>query len=49
MVKKNISWIDTNNRLTAKNIDHIGGRQKKKKFLSRWIDTIGQNSNFFHR
>jgi hypothetical protein len=29
MTKKNFVWIDTNNQLTTKNIDMIGGRQKK--------------------
>jgi hypothetical protein len=28
--KKNIDWIDTDNRLTAENIDQIDGRHKKK-------------------
>jgi hypothetical protein len=48
MLKKNIDWIDTDNRLTAKNIDKIDGRHKKK-ILIRWINKIGQKSNFFHR
>jgi hypothetical protein len=41
----NIDWIDTDNRLAAKNID---GRQKKK-ILNGWINTIGQKSNFLYR
>jgi hypothetical protein len=44
--QENIHWIDTNNHPEAKNINSIDGRQKKK-FLCRWIDTVGKKSNFF--
>jgi hypothetical protein len=45
---KNIDWIDIDNRLTAKNINQIDGRQKKKK-LKPMDRYIGQKSIFFHR
>ncbi len=52
--EKNIDWIDTDNRLTKKNIDQVDGLQKKQnlkpmdrfyrenKFFGPMIDTIGQ-------
>jgi hypothetical protein len=45
MVKKNIDWIDTDDRLTAKtSIRSMVVR--RKNILNRWIDTIGQKSIF---
>ncbi len=44
--EKNIDQIDTDNRLTVKNIDQINDLQKKK-ILSRWFDFIDEK--FFFR
>ncbi len=41
MAKKNIDWIDTDNRWTLKNIDYIDGHQKKKH-LKTMIGTNDQ-------
>jgi hypothetical protein len=56
--QKNIDWIDTDNRLTAKNKSMVGRRKKnlkpmdpyywsKIKCFSPMIDTIGQTSKIF--